>query len=282
MYIAEVLLRGMERETVRIIRMVKWGIREHLDEGKSLVDSIVEAEEYTEYILDRRLGCRQLGMNLPARIVARKISEPYSGRRENLRGISIWATYIERDYIHGIATDKVPNGKFASNEFSVMFARLLGTAAAANLIVGRTDLEGHVVFDDGDEVIRCNSEGMPEELLVSDPTGTFNDFRTPMVDVVCHYAKAVNERLGLVPDPVAFAAAYIEAFGVEFRRIQQEYRKRKRGFDNLFRHRRRDEGGSFAFRWEQVLLRLNQTESQELINVLTEHINLHTPAMAGH
>ena len=46
--------------------MQKWGIREHLDEGKRLLDAIIQSEEYTEYILDRRLGCRQLGMNLPA------------------------------------------------------------------------------------------------------------------------------------------------------------------------------------------------------------------------
>ena len=280
-YIAEILLRGQDKETVRIIRMVKWGIREHLEEGKSFLDSIVEAEEYTEYILDRRLGCRQLGMNLPPRIVARKISEPYTGNRPDMRDVSIWATYVERDYISGIATDKMPNCKFANGEFAIRFARLMGTAAAANLIVGRIDLDGQVVFDDGDEVIRLNSEGMPEEMLVSDPTGTFNDYLTPLSDHARDYAKAVNARLSQAYDPVAFAAAYIEAFGIEFRRIKQEYLKRKRGFDNLFRHRRRDEAGSFAYRWEKVLLRLQRTEPQELVNILSEHIHLHAPAVAA-
>ena len=34
--------------------------------ARRLLDAIIQSEEYTEYILDRRLGCRQLGMNLPA------------------------------------------------------------------------------------------------------------------------------------------------------------------------------------------------------------------------
>lgn len=277
-YIAELKLRDTESEVVRIIRMVKWGIREHLDEGKSLLQAIIEADEYIDYILDRRLGCRQLGMSLPARIVARKISEPYSGRRQELRGEAIWAVYIERDYIHGIATDKMPHGKFANSEFAIRFARLMGAAAAVNLIVGRTDLDGRVVFDDGDEVVGCTPAGMPEHLIISDPTGTFNDYNSPLADLAKDYARPINARLSFVPDPVGFAAAYMEAFGNELRHIQEEYRKRKRGFDSLFRHRRRDERGSFAYRWEQVLKRLNKTDAQEVINVLSEHINLHAPA----
>lgn len=274
-YIAEICLKGETHEVVRIIRMVKWGIREHLEEGKDLLQAIIESEEYTEYILDRRLGCRQLGMNLPARIIARKISEPYYGCRHDMHGVSIWTTYIERDYIHGIATDKMPNGKFQNPEFAVRFARLLGMAAAPNLVVGRTDLENRVVFDDGDEVIRCDEHGLPAEVIVADPTGTFTDYRTPLEVLVKDYARPVNSRIALVPDPIAFAAAYIESFSNSFRRIQQEYRKRKRGFDSLFHHRRRDEGGSFAYRWEQILLRVNRADPQELVNILSREINLH-------
>ena len=63
-YIAQVKQGGIKDEIVKIIRMQKWGIREHLDDGKRLLDAMIQSEEYTEYILDRRLGCRQLGMNL--------------------------------------------------------------------------------------------------------------------------------------------------------------------------------------------------------------------------
>ena len=30
--------------------MQKWGVREHLDEGKGLLSAIIESEEYKEYI----------------------------------------------------------------------------------------------------------------------------------------------------------------------------------------------------------------------------------------
>lgn len=273
-YIAELMLKGATHEVVRIIRMVKWGIREHLQDKKDLIEAIMEAEEYIEYILDRRLGCRQLGMNLPARIVARKITECYEGQQHLLRGRPIWATYIERDYIHGIATDKMPGGKFANPEFALRFASLLGKAAAINLVVGRTDLEGNVVFDDGDEVIITNKDGIPEDLVIADPTGTFNDYLTPLDVLVKSYGKAINSRAALVPDAVAFAARYLEAFATELKRIQQEYRKRKRGFDSLFRHRRCDPLGSYAYRWMKVLERLNATDMQEVVNLLSSSIRL--------
>ena len=83
-YIAQVKQRGIPEEIVKIVRMQKWGIREHLNDGKKLLDAIIQAEEYTEYILDRRLGCRQLGMNLPARTTAKRISERYVGPRRDL------------------------------------------------------------------------------------------------------------------------------------------------------------------------------------------------------
>lgn len=273
-YIAEILLKGAEREVVRIIRMVKWGIREHLDKGCDLLGAIMQAEEYVEYILDRRLGCRQLGMNLPPRIVARKISEQYDGTQEGAHGQQIWATYVERDYVWGIATDKLVDCRFENGEFALRFARLLGKAAAPNLVVGRTDLEGHVIFDDGDEVVRCSQDGMPEEIIVSDPTGTFNDFVTPLKAMIRNYAQPINSRIHLVPEPMAFVTSYIEALETELVRIQQEYRKRKRGFDNLFRHRRYDPAGSYAYRWKQVLLRLNATNIKDVVGELSRHIQM--------
>ena len=51
----------------------------------------------------------------------------------------------------------------------------------------------------------------------------------------------VNRRLALLADPEEFAALYVEAFVARFTKIQLEYRKRKRAFDTLFKHRPRDE-----------------------------------------
>ncbi len=272
-YIAEVKQRNRQKEILSIIRMQKWGVREHLDQGEDLLEAILNCEDYTEYVLDRRLGCRQLGMNLPVRVTAKKIAERYDGKRTKYQGAQIWSPYLERDYIAGIATDKIPNHRFESDVFASGFARLLGRAAVPNMIVGRCDgEEGRVLFDDGDEVVLENEQGLPTRIVVADQTGTFADYRRELQAVAAEYAEPVNRRARHLADPRMFAGVYLEAFVERFASIQEEYRHRKRAFDTLFRHRTRDEAGSFAFRWEKVLQRLNRTDPRELAELIRKHI----------
>ena len=271
-YIAQVKQHGIKDEIVKIIRMQKWGIREHLDEGKRLLDAIIQSEEYTEYILDRRLGCRQLGMNLPAHTTAKRIGERYDGPRRDLRSALIWSPYFERDYIRGMATDKIPPQKLANTAFATRLAQLLGQSAAPNMIVGRCDLQGRMAFDDGDEVVIASDAGLPIEIVVADQMGTFADYRTDLEHFAAEYAEPVNRRLLLLADPEEFAALYVDAFVARFSKIQLEYRKRKRAFDTLFKHRPRDEAGSFAYRWECVLDRLRRALPQNLGNLVRSHI----------
>ena len=263
-YIAEIKQRDLAESVARIIRLQKWDILDHLADGMDILRAIMQAEEYTEYVLDRRLGCRQLGMNLPTSVSTRRIYQPYRGPRKEYDGQMIWFTYFERDYVGGVATDKIAASKYQSAEFTLRFARLLGRAAAPSLIVGKADLNGTALFDDGDEVLLTDGKGMPSAIVTSDPTGTFVSYQTNFEDSAEDYARPVSRRLALVPDPSAFAAAYLEAFVEHFRLIQQKYRDRKRGFDALFKHRRRDEGGSFAFRWEKVLERLERADAPAL------------------
>lgn len=271
-YIAEIKLRESDKEIIKIIRMQKWGVRERLDEGKSLLDAIIQSEEYTEYILDRRLGCRQIGMNLPPRVTARKITERYYGKRRDHNGITIWTPYFERDYFHGIATDKTPNYKFENEEFAVRFALLLGAAAAPNMIVGRCDLERKVIFDDGDEVVVEDEHGLPIDIVVCDHTGTFTNYLQDLPHFAPDYATPLNRRIRFVPNPQTFVNAYLEAFVERFYRLQDEYRRSKRAYDTLFKHRPRDPAGSYAYRWEQVLDRLNRSEPRELAELIRQHV----------
>ena len=261
-YVSEVKQANIARPIVRISRMQKWGIREHLNDGKDLLPSIMEAEEYTEYILDRRLGCRQLGMNLPPRVATRKISEHYRGGRYD--GQLIWSTYFERDYLPGLASDKIPRSRYQNPAYALKFAGLLGKAAASNLIVGRMNLQNTVLFDDGDEVILENSSGLPAELIVSDHTGAFTDYFSPLDAFANAYALPLLRRLPFFPEPQAAVDAYLEAFVERLAHTQQDYRLRKRAFDMLFKHRPRDERGSFAYRWERILDRLNHTNPVHL------------------
>jgi len=273
-YIAEIKQRGIAAPVVRILRMLKWGIREHLAEDKDLLRAIMEAEEYGEYILDRRLGCRQLGMNLPQRIAIQRIGERYHGLRREFDGQVIWASYVERDYIAGVATDKIPMSKFHDGRFALRFAALLGRAAAPNIVVGRLHMNGTVLFDDGDEVLLTDSEGLPSDIIVADHTGTFVNYTSELASFVEGYAWPINRRLVHVPEPEAFAEAYLQAFLGRMLHIQDEYRKRQRAFLTLFKHRKHDTGGSFAHRWERVLERLDRADPGAVTDGIRKHIRL--------
>ncbi|MCX8107903.1 MAG: hypothetical protein N3G20_03775, partial [Verrucomicrobiae bacterium] len=271
-YLVEFKLRDTRERLVKFIRLQKWGIRERLDEGKDLLQAIVESEEYTDYILDRRLGCRQLGMHLPARVTMRRTRERYSGPRSEFHNAWIWVTYFERDYIRGIATDKIPAYKYSNEVYSRRFAELLGEAAASNLIVGRAQ-EGSatVIFDDGDEVIVEDDQGLPRELIVTDHSGAFANYETPLIQFAQQYATPVNIRVDRVPDANAFARVYLDALYNRFVHIQHEYRKRQRAFDSLFSHLPCDPG-AFAFRWQRVLERLTATKAEELVEAIRDHL----------
>ena len=184
----------------------------------------------------------------------------------------IWSPYFERDYIRGMATDKIPPERLADPTFADRLARLLGQAAAPNMIVGRCDLQGRVVFDDGDEVVIVNEAGLPVEIVVADQMGTYVDYHTDLAHFAAEYAGPANRRLALLSDPEEFVALYVDGFVTRFSRVQLEYRKRKRAFDTLFKHRPRDEAGSFAYRWECVLDRLRRAEPQSLGNLIRSHI----------
>jgi hypothetical protein len=275
-YLAQLKLHGVAAPLLRLIRMQKWGIRERLDEGKPLLQALLENEEYTDYVLDRRLGLRQLGMNLPGRIRVLRTRETYHGVNREVAGRSIPVVGFERDYLGGLATDKVPAARYLKEGYAERLAFLLGRAAASNLIVGRAlEQSLQAMFDDGDEIIKEDpATGQPVEIVVSDPTGSFADFRRSLLEMAGDYARPVNARLGKVPRPREFAEFYLQAFGERFLHLQREYRKRRRAFDALFKHCAYDPAGSFAYRWESVLHRLHTTDGEELVRAVRERIDL--------
>ncbi|MCY2995855.1 MAG: hypothetical protein NTY19_49600 [Planctomycetota bacterium] len=272
-FLAEIKPCDSQQEIVKVIRMQKYGVAERLNEGKDLLQAMLDTEEYTDYVLDRRLACRQLGMNILPRLVAGKLEEIYAGTCAECRGRTIWSPFFERDYIRGVATDKVPNHRYKNDAFALRLARLLGLAAAPNMIVGRRDLNGPVVFDDGDEVLIEDQTGLPTEILVVDQMGTFTDYTSELASFAVDYARPVRKRLSLVSRPAEFAAAYLQAFCAQFCKIQQDYRSRQRAFDNLFAHRTWNEAGSLAYRWNRILKRLDETNPQALTELIRQQID---------
>jgi hypothetical protein len=272
-YLAEFHSRSDRAATKRFMRLQKWGVWEHLEEGKDLLQSIKESDDYTDYWLDRRLGCRQLGMSMTRRVAMRRLSEIYTGANARFRGELIRTIYFEREYLPGIATDKLPLERYARPGYGPKLGSLLGQAAASSIIVGRALGSGtRPAFDDGDEVVREGEDGLPAEIMVGDHSGAFGEYKLPLETFALHYARPVNSRDKVVPSPQAFAQAYLDAFHEQFVRIQGDYRKRRRAFDTLFKHCKYDTGGSFAYRWECVLRRLDQTNPDALVEAIRRQI----------
>ncbi|HWQ91147.1 MAG TPA: hypothetical protein VN673_05715 [Clostridia bacterium] len=272
-YLVEFASRSQPEPIRRFLRFMKWGVWEHLDEGKDLLQSIQESDAYSDYCLDRRLGCRQLGMNLVRRTLVRRLSETYCGTNSHYYGQEIRSTYFDREYLPGVATDKLPWEKYSKQGYAEKLARLLGRAAASSLIVGRSlGPRSRTPFDDGDEVMREDSDGLPLEILVADHTGAFGEYELPLAASAAGYSRPVNVRDRLVPNPVAFAEAYLEEMRAQLLHIQGDYRKRRRAFDTLFKHGSYDPAGSFAFRWDCILKRLDQTDVDEIMRVVRAQI----------
>lgn len=271
-YIVVLKRRSQPSETVKIIRMQKYGVREHLDEGDSEELATFKSDEYTEYLNDRRRACRFLGMNIILDIITGEIWEHYAGPGSAPEGKMIRSPYFERDYVPGIATDKVPQHKLQDAEYARRFAALLGEAAGANIIVGRRDMEGRVLFDDGDEVLIEDGGGMPDRIAVVEQMGTFRDYLQPLRDSAAAYADPVNRRLGSVPDPEEFARLYLQAFHKRFSCIQAKMRVLGAEARARYDNRPYEKNGCFAHRWECVLERLDATDPNELAAVIRQSL----------
>jgi len=271
-YIIQYRATGKSAPQVLLIRFQKWGVAERLDEGKDLMQAIVESDEYSDYVLDRRLMCRQLGMNLPPRIGFGHFTEKYRGRNQ-YNGCSVRTAYFVRPYVPGVASDKVPIYRFRNPAFAQAFARLMGAAAAIDLIVGRRASEtGELLFDGNYEILAIGPEGIPEGLMVTDHAGSFVEYARDYADYVADYAGVVTRRRDYVTDYAAFAAAYVDALVAKVAEIQSAYRERRRAFDELFRDRPFDTNGSGAYRWSCALKRLDRADPAALKPILMKVI----------
>ena len=261
-YIVQYKEVGEPLSRVFIIRFQKWGIAEHLDAGKDLLTAIIEANDYADYIMDRRLACRQLGMSLPRHVGFGQFTEKYTGQNQYF-GTTARAYYYMRQYVPGIASDKVPIERFHNPAFALKFAELMGEAAALDLVVGRRATEtNEPLFDRNYEVLQIGPKGLPVRLIVTDHAGSFVDYQTPLEEGVAPYANVVRRREKYVSDFADFAKTYVTAFERRLAGVQQTYRERRTAFDDLFAGRPYDQAGSGAYRWACVLKRLDECDPQ--------------------
>jgi hypothetical protein len=87
----------------------------------------------------------------------------------------------------------------------------------------------------------------------------------------------VNKREKFLPNPVEFAETYLAALREQFIHIREDYRKRRRAFDTLFKHCKYDLAGSFAVRWEYVLRRMDGANVEALIQKIRGEIRVLNP-----
>lgn len=267
-YIMQYREEGCTEPKVQMIRLQKWGVAEHLDEGKDLLQSIVEADEYSDYILDRRLMCRQLGMDLPKRLGYGHFTEKYRGSNQ-YNGIAVRTAYFVRSYVPGTASDKIPVSRFHNPAFAYKFADMMGAAAAIDMIVGRcSSVTKELLFDKNYEVLQFGPEGLPETVKITDHAGSFVNYETPFEQYVGQYANVVIRRKDYVSDFLAFASAYVVGFERKLVETQAAYRSRKVAFDELFCDRPYDTNGSGAYRWACALRRLDSCDPSKIAAML--------------
>ena len=267
-YIMQYLEETMPEPKVLMIRLQKWGVAERLDEGKDLLQSILETDEYSDYILDRRLMCCQLGMDLPWRLGYGHFTEKYRGTNQ-YNGIAVRTPYFVRAYVTGVASDKIPLAKYRNPAFAHKFALEMGGAAAVDMIVGRrSSATNEILFDTSYEDERMGEDGLPREVKVTDHAGSFVNYEQPFEEYVAAYAQPVKRRKDYVADYASFAEAYVDGFKKRLAEVQVSYRSHKAAFDELFSDRPYDTNGSGAYRWACALRRLDACAPQRLFEML--------------
>ena len=271
-YVVQTKTAASEDVRLFMLRFQKWGVAEHLDEGKDFLQAILQANEYADYILDRRLMCRQLGMNLPARIGITQFPEVYHGRNQ-YNGTTIRSFAYARSYVEGTASDKIPPARFRNPAFAQGFAYLMGEAAALDLVVGRRSTETKEnLFDKNYEVVQFGPDGLPVRVVVTDHAGSFVNYLHTFEDSVPPYANVVRRRREFVADYAAFVDAFVTGFERSLEAVQSKYRERRRAFDDLFVHRPFDAAGSGAYRWAKTLERLDACDPKSVAKILRRAI----------
>lgn len=267
-YVLQYRETGKPNISILLVRFQKWGVKERLDEGKDITRAMLETDEYTDYILDRRLMCRQLGMNLSQRVGYGYVTERYNGQGQ-YKGMPVRTPYFVRPYVPGTASDKISPARFHNPLFARSFARLMGEAAAVDVIVARrSSATGEVLFDKNYEIISFDSMSLPTKLVVTDHAGAFVGYQKELVESVKDYADVVRRRKEFVLDYAGFVAEYIKAFARRFTEIQKSYEERRAVYDGLFKDRPFDPNGSAAFRWASALSKLEKADVELLAKTL--------------
>lgn len=255
-------------ENIRIVRLMKWDVLHRIKSGLQPDQAVRETQEYRGYILDRLKAIAELGVPILS----------YSDIRfdEEFPGLGVLPVFFfERRYVPGMVTDKIPPAFYGRPGFIARLAKLLGAIAADNLVVGRSHpWTGHVYFDDGDEVVLLDGNGIPEKVIYAETTGSFGDWTTPVTDLLPHCLEHLVRHLEaaeavLVPEYELGEAvnAFEKGFLRELERLKDGLYENGEHLRALFADRPMEPGG-IRDRWEHILTRLETTEADAVKRVI--------------
>jgi hypothetical protein len=269
-----VLGLAMGSEDIRLVRMMKWDVYHRLKQEIPLDQAIGETIQYRDYIFDRLRAAATLG--LPILTYSEiQFSEEIPGR-----GFTP-VFFFDRCYVPGLVSDKIPAARYAQSGFTEHLAELLAVAAGASLILGRAcPRTGKLRFDDGDEVIQFDANGLPIRLLIAETTGSFTAYSAPVSELLpdClkrlawHLNQAREQR---IPRRELMASVYgfAEALATEIERMQGLLHDQFSRLESLFADRGSEPGGIRA-RWESILQRLEATDARGLLRLIEENDHL--------
>lgn len=252
------------REEVRVVRMAKWDVVHRINRGMSLSRAIQETEEYRQYIEDRIRAVRKLQVPIPDFSQIKLL--------EDCKGLGRVPVYMfERQYVLGMVTDKIPVFYYEQDQFIERLAGFLGQAAGVSLVLGRVSpATGHVFFDDGDEIIQFDENRLPIRLMVSETTGSFTDWQTPLRDMVSHCVHHLINHLEKAQERgiprvqlVKAVRAFCDGVVDEVNRIKALVKQDPGEYWNLFADYPQEVGG-IASRWQGVLKRIEMTDPDVL------------------
>ena len=264
-----VVLKGVRtEEQIRIVRKEKWGVRHRIAKGESPAEAQRHTDEYSRYIADRLDALRALGYDIPAYV-------PFEVSFHTDESRPVHESFWQRPYVNGIASDKIPGESFSNPQFGRRLARLLGHAAGRNIVIGRRNAQGQVLFDDGDEVVAFDEAHLPTRIDLADMTGSFGDYAEPLVTQAPAYAAKLARFLGRCADHCAYwqrshelADRFFDGMRGGFHEVRGRYLADPPHFDHMFDDHPYDIEGSFRRRWECVLRRLRETDIETVIETM--------------
>ncbi len=258
-----------EAEEIRLVRMIKWDVMHRLRNGLPLQHAVSETKLYHRYINDRLKAFAALKIPIP-HYTDIEIWESIPGMGE------VPVYFFDRPYIEGLATEKIVSEHYARPGFMIRLAGLLGMAAAVSLVMGRAcPRDGHIFFDDGDEVIHFDREGFPERLMITETTGSFNDWRTPVAAklphclsrLLGHLEKAKSKGISKA-ELWAAVEAFSEGLVREIVRLQKVLEEENSRLRSLYSDRSEERGG-IRRKWDRLLERLEATRPDEVRETIT-------------